>query len=90
MTQDERNRVVHEKTRRAFDALSLEERIQRLIDYGLLTPGGEIAPEYLPPPGFELPEDERPPLTPNSKSVEATNGGEVKHYGTPFFKVKIH
>ena len=37
MTQDERNRKVHDELVREFSALSLEDRIKRLIASGILT-----------------------------------------------------
>ncbi len=42
--QDEQNRKVFEEARREWEGLSLEERVQRLIKYGVLTPEGKLAP----------------------------------------------
>ena len=62
MTQDERNHKVHDEPVREFSALSLEDRIKRLIASGILTKDGEVAPEYVAPAGVapEQPEDEQP------------------------------
>ena len=51
MTQDDRNRQVHEELIREFRALSLEERVQRLIASGILTPDRKLAPDYVAPTG---------------------------------------
>jgi hypothetical protein len=61
MTQDERNRKVHDDLVREFSALSLEDRIKRLIASGILTPEGELAPEYVAPAGVApvQPEDQQ-------------------------------
>lgn len=62
MTQDERNRRVHDELVREFRALSLEDRLKRLIASGILTKDGEVAPEYLAPTGLapEPPDDDPP------------------------------
>jgi hypothetical protein len=46
MTQAERNRQVHEEVIREFRSLTQEERVQRLIECGILTPEGKLAPRY--------------------------------------------
>lgn len=59
VTQDERNRKVHEELIREFRAMTLEERIQLLIESGILTPDRQLAPQYAPLP--EGTGDEAPP-----------------------------
>ena len=61
MTQDERNRKVHDELVREFSALSLEDRIKRLIGIGILTEDGDLAPEYVAPAGVapEQPDDQQ-------------------------------
>ncbi|MEZ6184131.1 MAG: hypothetical protein R3F62_03860 [Planctomycetota bacterium] len=46
MTQEERNRKVHEAVALEYRSLSQQERIQRLIDCGILTKDGKLAPRY--------------------------------------------
>ncbi len=61
MTQDERNRKVHAELVSEFSALSLEDRIKRLIEIGILTENGDLAPEYVAPAGVtpERPDDQQ-------------------------------
>lgn len=63
MTQEDRNRQVHEELIREFRALTMEERVQRLIASGILTPDRKLAPEYVAPAGVapEATRDELPP-----------------------------
>ena len=46
MTQAERNRRAHQEVLREWDGLSLEERVKRLIESGILTEDGELSPRY--------------------------------------------
>lgn len=55
MTQDERNRQVHEEALREFRAMTLEQRVQLLIECGILLPNGQLAPEYVAPPEHVTP-----------------------------------
>jgi hypothetical protein len=48
MTQDEYNRQLHQQVIREFRAMTLEERIQLLIESGILTPDRQLAPQYAP------------------------------------------
>ncbi|MGE4139971.1 MAG: hypothetical protein AB7N76_04935 [Planctomycetota bacterium] len=53
---------MHDELVREFRALSLEDRLKRLIASGILTKDGEVAPEYLAPTGLapEPPDDDPP------------------------------
>lgn len=51
MTQEDLNRQVHEELIREFRALTLEERVQRLIASGILTPDRKLAAQYVAPAG---------------------------------------
>ena len=51
MTQAERNRQVHDAVVREYRSLTQEQRVQRLIDCGILTEDGNLAPRYGGPGG---------------------------------------
>jgi hypothetical protein len=51
MTQDERNRQVHDELIREFHAMTLDERVQLLMASGILTRDRQLAPEYVTPSG---------------------------------------